>query len=132
MYIFAILATVSFPSDRISLSRSRLNHHLAYRLASHDNSHILSRPAAHQLEESASVRRQPLDEGQFLHSMFIFSIRMRHTSETLQGQIYIPIVNWARKYTPSLCVYVYGQLNKDLQCASGRLPLCSYSRILLV
>jgi len=71
-----------------------------------------------------------LGEGQFSHSGFITSIRMLHTSEVIQGQIYIPTVNWACKSRLSL--FVYGELNDDLQCASGQLPLCSYLRIWLV
>ena len=39
---------------------------------------------------------------------------MRHTSETLQGQIYIPTVNWIREYLSCLCVDINSTSTRSL------------------
>ena len=53
VYVFAILATASSLSDRVDHASE------AHRLSNHDYGHLLSRPAARQLEEPTSVRCQP-------------------------------------------------------------------------
>ena len=57
-----------------------------------------------------SVTQQAIQLG------FVPRLRIRHTSESAAGQIYIPLINWALMVDGDLASYHFPQLDQPRRC----------------
>lgn len=69
----------------------------AHRFASHDHGHVFLGTTARESEMSAFVCIFSCIGFSLAHPC-CFRLRLVHTSDKVQGQIYIPIANWIREY----------------------------------
>ena len=73
---------------------SGLKIEIDHRISSDDYCFIQLGPAASEYEESTPVSHA-LNSS--IAILIFISIRMVYTSETIQGQVYVPAVNWLRE-----------------------------------